>query len=311
MKTRLAPLLAALLLATPGFGGTPEEDLALGIKQVEEGDFQAALQILEGVSRRLSGDKARSKELARAYLYIGIAYVGMSQETEAKGKFLQAWKNDPALKLSPEDWAPRYVRTFEEAIKDAPVDAASISLFIDAAKRGDVAALRLLLQRTRGVVNLKDPEFGATALHWATLRRNKLAVAFLVGAGADLAARNNAGEMPLDVAQRDKQEELLPYLQSPGPGLPPAQGEIFEAVKRGDLGRVRQIVAADPPALNRKDAEFGATPLHWAALRGYAATAAYLVGAGADPGARNASGETPYTVAQRAGKTDVAEVVRP
>jgi hypothetical protein len=117
--------------------------------------------------------------------------------------------------------------------------------------------------------------------------------------------------MPLDVAQRDKQEDLLPYLQSPGPGLPPAQGEIFEAVKRGDLGRVRQIVAADPPALNRKDAEFGATPLHWAALRGYAATAAYLVGAGADPGARNASGETPYTVAQRAGKTDVAEVVRP
>jgi hypothetical protein len=311
MKTRALTLLLAVLAAGPARPGTPEEDLALGVKQVEEGDFQAALQTLEGASRRLAGDKAKSKELARAYFYIGMAYVGMSQETEARSKFLQAWRSDPGLRPSTREFPPRIVNAFEEAIKAAPVDAASVTLLMDAAKRDDVAGMRLLLQRTPALLSAKDKEFGATALHWATLRGNTLAIAFLIGAGADIGARNSAGETPFDIAQRNKGEELFPYLQSPGPGLPAAQGEIFEAVQRGDLGRVRQIVAADPASVNRKDPEFGASPLHWAALKGFSATAAYLLGAGADPAARNGSGETPATVAERAKKTDVAELLRP
>jgi hypothetical protein len=310
MKTWLLALMTAVLLAPAARAGTPEEDLAIGVKQVEEGDFEAALQTLDSASRRLSGDKAKSKELARAYFYIGMAYVGMSQETEARSKFLQAWRSDPGLKPSTKEFPPRIVNAYEEAIKAAPVDAGSITLLMDASKRDDVPAIRLLLQRTPALIASKDKEFGATALHWAALRGNKLTVAFLIGAGAELGARNSSGETAFDIAERNKAEDLLPYLQSPGVGMPASQGEIFEAVRNGDLGRVRQIVAADPGAVNRKDAEFGASPLHWAALKGYAATAAFLLGAGADPGARNGSGELAATVAQRAGKADIADMLR-
>ena len=292
-----------------------DDDLALGIRQVEEGDFQASLQTLEGVSKRLLNDKARSKELARAYFYIGMAYVGISEETEAKIKFLQAWRSDPGLKPSTREFPPRIVNAYEEAIKAAPVDtaalAAALTLLMDATKRNDVPAMRLLLLQTPALLSAKEKEFGATPLHWAAQRGNKLAVAFLIGAGADLKAKNTSGETPFDIAQRNNAKDLLSYLQSPGVGAPATSEEIFEAIKRGDLGRVRQIVASDRAAVNRKDAGFGASPLHWAALKGFDATAAYLLGAGADPTVRNASGETPAVVAERAGKNALAAMLRP
>lgn len=315
MKTRLTPcLVVALALVAPVWAGTPEDGLDLGIKQVEEGDFQAAVSTLEGVARQLAADKTKSKELARAYLYTAIAYVGLSQETAAKAKFLEAWRNDAALKLSPNEFPPRVILAFEQAVREArsvPVDPRSVTSFLDAAKSDDVAGMRRLLLGAPALLDAREPESGASALHWATLRGNTLAVAFLVGAGADLAATNGSGETSSDVARRAKKGDLLPWLQFPGVELPPGPDEVFDAARRGDVGRLRQILAADPEAVGRKDAEFGATPLHWAALRGYAATVAFLLGAGADPAATNHSGETPLAVAQRAGKARVSELLVP
>lgn len=314
MKAHLTPLLVvALAFAAPTWPSTPEEELALGIQLVEEGDFQAAVDTLEAVTQRLAADKAKSKDLARAYVYTAMAYVGLSQETAAKAKFLEAWRSDAALKLSPKEFPPRVIQTFEQAIREArnvPLDPGSVTLLLDAAKRGDVVGMRHLLQRAPALLNGKEPEFGASALHWATLRGNTLAVAFLVGAGADLAAKNTAGETAAEVAQRSKKGDLLPFVQPPPPGPRASPDEVFEAAKRGDIGRLRQILATDPGAVGRKD-EFGGTPLHWAALKGYAATAAFLLGAGADPAATNRSGETPLVVAQQAGKPKVAELLAP
>lgn len=55
----------------------PDPELAAGLRRVEAGDFEAAAAILAGVARRLSSP---SPELARAYLYLGIAYIGLSQQ---------------------------------------------------------------------------------------------------------------------------------------------------------------------------------------------------------------------------------------
>jgi len=315
MKIRLTPFLVVALACTgPAWTATPEEELGIGVRQVEEGDFQAAVTTLEGVTRRLATDKTKSKDLARAYVYTAMAYVGLSQEAAAKAKFLEAWRSDAALKLSPREFPPRVIQAFELAIREArnvPLDPGSVTLLLDAAKRGDVAGMRHLLQKAPALLNGKEPEFGASALHWATLRGNTFAVAFLVGAGADLAAKNNSGETAADVAQRSDKGDLLPFLQPPEPGPRASQDEVFEASKSGDIGRLRQILAADPEAVGRKDAEFGATPLHWAALKGYAATAAFLLGAGGDPAATNRSGETPLTVAQRGGKSTTAGLLAP
>jgi hypothetical protein len=318
MKIRLAPSLVVALALSSALARAqpPDELLAIGIKQVEEGDFQSAVGTLEGVAREMAADKTRSKDLARAYVYMAIAYVGLSQEATAKAKFLEAWRNDAGLKLSPRDFPPRVIQTFQQAIqeaRDVAVDPASVGPFLEAVKRDDVAAVRRMLQREPALLYAAEPGSGATPLHWATLRGHLLTVAFLVGAGADLTATNGSGETPIDVARRAKHESLSPWLLFAGVGLPPGPNEAFDAAKRGDVGRLRQILAADPEAVGRKDPEFGATPLHWAALRGNAATVAFLLGAGADTVATNHSGETPLTVCQRAGKgkTRIAEVLAP
>src|SRR5687767_2116867 len=74
---------------------------------------------------------------------------------------------------------------------------------------------------------------------------------------------------------------------------------FFDAVKTGDLATVRRQVAENAALLKEKDATFGATPLHWAALKGHEAIAGLLLTEGADIGATNNEGETPLAVAQR------------
>lgn len=314
MKTRLAFVAVALALVAPARGETPEDRLARGIRQVDEGDFQAAVTTLEGVARELAADKSRSKELARAYVYMAMAYVGLSQETAAKTKFLEAWRNDAALKLSPREFPPRVIQAFEQAVREArslPIDPGLVTAFLGATRADDVAELRRMLQKSPGLLAAREVGSGATALHWAALGGHTLSIAFLVGAGADLGATNGSLETPADVARRASRPELVPWLQEPAAGPPPRPGEAVEASKRGDVGRLRLILAADPAAIGQRDVEFGATPLHWAALRGYSATVAFLVGAGGDAAAKNASGETPLVVAQRAGRAQVADMLLP
>jgi hypothetical protein len=93
-------------------------DLATGIRQVREGDFDAALITLDGVVRRLSGQQGQAKELARAYTYLAIAYVGLAQQETAKAKLLEAWKADKHMTLSPKEFPPSIIEFFEQAKKE-------------------------------------------------------------------------------------------------------------------------------------------------------------------------------------------------
>lgn len=66
----------------------PDKDLLAGIRQVEEGRYEAGIATLEAVVRRLKaqGEPAEvSPQIAQAYLYIGIAYIGRSQEERLHG----------------------------------------------------------------------------------------------------------------------------------------------------------------------------------------------------------------------------------
>ena len=242
-----------------------------------------------------------------------LVVAGVLLIATARDKFLEAWRNDSGLKLSPKDFPPRVVDTFNQAIREArkvPPSAADMTAFLAASQSGDVAGMHVILARAPGALSAKDPSTGNTVLHLAALRGDKVGIAYLIGAGADLGARNAAGEAPRDIVERARRQDLVAYLSPPLPGATAGAREVFEAAKVGDIGRLRQIVQQDPGAIERKDSEFGATPLHWAALKGLAATSAFLLGAGADPEARNASSETPRDVAQRAAKPDVLAVLR-
>jgi hypothetical protein len=98
--------------------GAVDADMATGIRQVREGDFDSALVTLDGVVKRLSGQQGQAKELARAYTYLAIAYVGLAQQETARAKFLAAWKADKSMTLSPKEFPPNIIQFFEETKKE-------------------------------------------------------------------------------------------------------------------------------------------------------------------------------------------------
>jgi hypothetical protein len=124
MSRRPLAVLLTLLLASPMMTITEAQeatdpDLAKGIREVRGADFDSAVVTLDRAIRRLSTDKNRAKELARAYLYLSIAYYGMSQEMAAKAKFMEAWKADPRMEIDASEFPPKFLKFLEEARKEA------------------------------------------------------------------------------------------------------------------------------------------------------------------------------------------------
>jgi ankyrin repeat protein len=338
---------ASLALALLAFGMTAraqgtasDPELEAGIRSVDEGNFEQGIAQLDKVARRLKAAGDKPIQLSRAYLYLGIAHLQLSQEQVARARFAEAVKVDQNLKLSNYEFAPPVIKMFEEAKKEldrlqaqspgtgkttapppaagtattpppaAPPSPAARAAFFEAVKAGDFAGTRQQLSQTPALATASDPEFGATALHWAALRGQAAVAGLLVASGADLNARNKAGETPEQVARRAKHPEVAAILV-PGPpaGAAPAGATIFDAAKTGDTARLQELLRSTPSLVSVRDTAFGATPLHWAALRGHIDAARQLVQAGADVGALNNDGETPLDVARRAKREDVERLL--
>lgn len=84
--------------------------------------------------------------------------------------------------------------------------------------------------------------------------------------------------------------------------------EMLQAAQRGDLAKVRQLLASDTTLVNAKGAH-NKTPLHWAAEKNYPELAELLVSAGADIDAEVSWGMTPLQWAANMGSRDVAQVL--
>lgn len=126
MLKRWLVLLLTLVLAAPqpGFAADAlDTDLAAGVRQAQEGDFEGAVVTLDSVVRRLSGQPSRAKDLARAYTYLSIAYQGLAQEQQAKAKFLEALKLDGEMTLSSREFPPRILEFFEKTRREANLPA--------------------------------------------------------------------------------------------------------------------------------------------------------------------------------------------
>ena len=89
--------------------------LQAGIKQVEEGNFGAALTALESLIHEPGVAGGQTRTLSKAQLYRGIALVGLAREDAAKAAFREALRLDPELRLAKEEFPDRVIRVFEAA----------------------------------------------------------------------------------------------------------------------------------------------------------------------------------------------------
>ena len=132
MKRAITVLAVSCLLQFPSgpvAEAQPPDDLQTGIRQVQGGDFDAALLTLDAAARRLAAEGKHPKELGLAYTYLGVAYLQLGQEEAARTKMREAMRTDKDLRLDTKDFPPKIVRFFEEVraqdIPPAPASTAS------------------------------------------------------------------------------------------------------------------------------------------------------------------------------------------
>jgi hypothetical protein len=117
-------VLLALLTPGPLPGQAADPELAAGLRQVREGDYEGAVVTLDAVARRLAGDESRRRDLLEAYVNLGVALVALDQRTAAKDRFRLAIGLDPKLELPSDRYSPKVLGVFAEARREAAEAAA-------------------------------------------------------------------------------------------------------------------------------------------------------------------------------------------
>jgi len=161
-------------------------------------------------------------------------------------------------------------------------------------------------------VNARDRS-GRTPLHMAAAYGTAATVAAFIEAGADPGARDRDGRFPADLAEDNPKvrgHDIFRVLEKARNAARPDCGlwnspAFFENATAAD---VKRCLTAGTE-VNARD-ENGWTPLLLAAAYGTAETTAALVGAGADPKARDRDGRFPADMAEGNGKVKDHNIFR-
>lgn len=181
----------------------------------------------------------------------------------------------------------------------APAAAQSGEAIAIAARDGDRAAVRRLLQR--GTDPGARQADGTTALHWA-VRADDLELArLLLAAGAHADVVNRYGVTPLSLAASNGHAPMLRLLlergatvKSADAAVPGGRTLLMLAARAGRVDALRLLVehGAD---VHAREPRTGTTALMWAAVENRGDAVRYLAGAGADINARAALTQYPHT----------------
>ena len=160
----------------------------------------------------------------------------------------------------------------------------------EAAKSGDVASLKALLDKDPGLLVSKD-EIGKTPVHWAVGRGQPEALKLLLDVyKADPNIRNNNNGTPLHVAASQAQPECARILIARGADVnartvndsTPLHFAAFKGAKAGHIQALKVLIEGGADVNARTDT--GATPLNFAMMRKNTEAIALLKAAGAQPG---------------------------
>jgi uncharacterized protein len=167
--------------------------------------------------------------------------------------------------------------------------AAGRPAIIDAVRKGDLEALRSLIQKGTNV-NEAEPD-GATALHWAAYRDDLQSADALLKAGAKPNAANDLGATPLWTAAQNGSEAMVKRLLAAGgnPNLALLSGEtpLMVAARTGSAPVVELLLAkgADINAAGTRKQ----TALMWAVAQKHPEVVKVLLARGANIHARSAT----------------------
>jgi tetratricopeptide (TPR) repeat protein len=126
MRIALTLALGCALLCPCGARAqATDPEVAQGIAEVENGEYDTAIFTLDKAARRLAEDPAAGETLAQAYLYLGIAYLGKGHEAAAKARFRDAILSMNDLTLDAEQFPPKIIDLFEAAREEARGEAAA------------------------------------------------------------------------------------------------------------------------------------------------------------------------------------------
>lgn len=119
------PLVAGVVLISllwpsgmPAQAPPSDPGLAKGIRQVEEGDLEGAVETLTVAVKDLSADPLRGKELAQAHLYLGTAYALLDQEKAARASFREALRADRQIRIREDTSAPKVRKLFDAVLQE-------------------------------------------------------------------------------------------------------------------------------------------------------------------------------------------------
>ena len=160
---------------------------------------------------------------------------------------------------------------------------------VEAAKRGDAAAVRTLLRRQPASVNVAAAD-GMTALHYAVRANDAALVQSLLSAKADVKAATRYGITPLALAAQNGSAEVIELLAKAGADVNAqaldGQTPLMIAARTGSAPALKALVARGA-TVKVQEAWMGETPLSWAAAENHAQAVAALLELGADPNARS------------------------
>jgi ankyrin repeat protein len=182
-------------------------------------------------------------------------------------------------------------------LRPAPADAAAPAPLVDAAARGDLAAVRALIVKKTDVNAARVD--GLTALH-AAVHADRLDIAdALLRAGATPAAVDRYGVTPLYLAAVNGNADMIRRLLAAGvdPNAVDPGGEtaLMTAARTGTPAALRALLERGA-AIDTREPEFGQTALMIAVRENHDAAVQILLEAGASPNAQTRKGPTPAFV---------------
>lgn len=273
MLRRVFGLVLAVAIAVPPSGlaqQTPTAvaaDLQAGIRQVDEGDLDAAVITLDAVVLRLKQMKGAERDLATAHLYSSMAHLGLSQIEKAKAEMREAWRNNRGLALDPKKFPPRVIQLYEQMKNEQQQAEATTP------KPATAASPQPAPKPTASPAEAVAPEKGGSKLPLILLGG-----AALVGGGVAIAATGGSGgaaasaPMPTPTPQ-------------PAPTPAPVMDRVFFINSTPPAGGTVRVTRPDP---NSDGVRAGSV----------------IIGIGVTAGSDMASGTTLHVALEGSGSND-------